>query len=425
MTTELNVKPARLLSLDVFRGASMAAMVLVNDPGDWGHIYPPLEHSKWDGCTPTDLIFPFFLFMVGVSIVYAMESKKAAVENHGSIILHAFRRMVTLITLTLLVQLFYHPASPGTLQCIALVLLMGIVLYVNTKANTLIWAITLVVTAILGWFLNHNGVVYLRLPGVLQRIAVVYFICTLLYLKTSAKTRVWLFAIALIGYYVIMCFIPVPGVGYANLQPETNMGAWLDKLVFTSNHLWAESHTWDPEGLLGVIPSLATGLFGIRVGTWLKRNDRDDSTKVTWMFVYGILAVVISLIWDLFFPINKALWTSSFVLYTGGLATITLATLYWLIDVQGYKKYTAFFVAFGVNAITAYLLSDIVPGLIALIKVNNADGVKIDLFSYFYQTLFVPYFSPVNASLMDAIAFVLLVWFLVWLLYRRKIIIKV
>jgi len=423
METEVKAKQPRLLSLDVFRGAAMAAMVLVNDPGDWGHIYPPLEHSKWNGCTPTDLIFPFFLFMVGVSIVYAMESKKAVVENRGQIILHAFRRMVTLIFITLLVQLFYHP-FPGTIQCIGIIVLMGLLLYVNTTQKTLVWALTLLVISILAWLFYHTQIVTLRIPGVLQRIAVVYFIGTLLYLKTSAKTIKWVFISSLIGYWIIMCFIPVPEVGYANLNPETNMGAFIDRLVFTTNHLWNEAHTWDPEGLLGVIPSLGTGLFGMMVGSWLKRGDRDDTTKVTWMFIYGLLAVTASLIWDLFFPINKSLWTSSFVLYTGGLATMTLATLYWLIDVQGYKKYTSFFVAFGINAITAYILSDIVPGTIALIKINSG-GKSIDAYSYFYQTVFVPHFTPVNASLAGGIAFTLLIYLMVWVLYKRKIIIKV
>ncbi|WP_461448551.1 acyltransferase family protein [Mucilaginibacter sp.] len=421
MTAELKVKQPRLLSLDVFRGASMAAMVLVNDPGDWGHIYSPLEHSKWDGCTPTDLIFPFFLFMVGVSIVYAMESKKAEIANHGQIILHAFRRMVTLMFLSWMVQLFYHP-FPGTIQCIGIVVLMGALLYVNTTQKTFVWVLTLLAICGLSWFFYHTQVVTLRIPGVLQRIALTYFVCTCLYLKTSAKTIKWTFILALVGYWIIMCFIPVPGVGYANLNPETNMGAYIDRIVFTTNHLWNEAHTWDPEGLLGVLPSIGTGLFGLMVGSWLKRRDRDDSIKVTWMFVYGLLAVTASLIWDLFFPINKALWTSSFVLYTGGLATMTLATLYWLIDVQGYKKYTMFFVAFGINAITAYILSDVVPGLIALVKIGSH---KTDAYSYIYQHAFVPYFTPVNASLAGGLAFTLLIFLMVWVLYKFKIIIKV
>jgi predicted acyltransferase len=369
MNTQL--KNTRLLSLDVFRGVTITGMILVNNPGDWGHIYAPLEHSKWNGCTPTDMIFPFFLFIVGVSIVYAMETKKEVLANHNKIILVALRRSLILIAISFGTHFLFHP---------------------------------------------NDGFAHIRFPGVLQRIALVYFICTVLYLKTSQKTRDWLFACLLIGYYVIMTFIPVPGVGYANLQPETNMGAWLDRLVFSTNHLWRESRTWDPEGLLGTLPAIATGLFGIRLGSWLKRKDRDESVKVTWMFTYGVLALIVALIWDLFFPINKALWSSSFVLYTGGWATISLALAYWLIDVQGYKRFTYFFVPFGANAITAYVLSNIIPHYVGMIKIGNAS---------IYQKFFVPYFSPVNASLASAVFFVLIIWVLMWILYRRRIIIKV
>jgi predicted acyltransferase len=369
----ITTKKTRLLSLDVFRGATIAAMILVNDPGDWGHIYAPLEHSKWNGCTPTDLIFPFFLFIAGVSIVYAMETRKLLMQDHKKIILTAFRRMVIIIAISWGIQLVLHP-----------------------------------------------GFAHLRFPGVLQRIALVYFICAVLYLKTSQKTRDWLFVIVLVGYYIIMCFVPVPGQGYATLEPETNIGAWVDRIVFSTNHLWSESHTWDPEGLLGTLPAIGTGLFGIRIGSWLKRTDRDESVKVSWMFTCGILAVVAGLIWDLFFPINKALWTSSFVLYAGGMATIALAICYWLIDVQGYKRFTTPFVVFGANAITAYILSGFVPTFISRISFNTAKG-SLPI----YNILFTPYLSPNNASLASAISFVLLLWILMWVLYSRKIFIKV
>lgn len=369
-STTQNPLKTRLLSLDVFRGLTIAAMILVNDPGDWGHIYAPLEHSKWNGCTPTDLIFPFFLFMVGVSIIYAMERKKDTV-SHSKLILKAFRRMVIILVIQYTIQLLFHP-----------------------------------------------GLSHMRIPGVLPRIAIVYFICTVLYLKTSQKTRDWLFVIALVGYYMMMNFIPVPGVGYANLEPTTNIGAWVDRMVFTPNHLWAESHTWDPEGLLGTIPAIATCLFGIRLGSWLKRRDREDSVKVTWMFTSGVISVILALIWDLFFPINKALWTSSFVLYTGGLATIGLALSYWLIDVQGYKKFTPPLVAFGANAITAYILADFIPHYLSMIR-GNAKGDP------FYHSFFRSFLSPINASLASAIFIVLIIWGVMWILYKRKIIIKV
>jgi predicted acyltransferase len=386
METQVIGKSPRLLSLDVLRGATIATMILVNDPGDWDHIYPPLEHSDWNGCTPTDLVFPFFLFMAGVAVVYAMETRKANKEDHGKLIAHAFKRMLTLLLINYGID------------------------YIFTVIN------------------NHwqfgDAIAHLRIPGVLPRIAVVYFICTVLYLKTSTKTRVWIFAGVLIGYYLIMTFIPVPGIGHANLEKETNLGAWLDRLVFGTNHLWNQKHTWDPEGLLGTIPALGTGLFGVRVGSWLKNKATEDAKKVTWMFVYGFGAIILALIWDLFFPINKQLWTSSFVLYTGGLATVILAMLYWLIDVQGYKRATPFFVAFGMNAITAYILAGVVPALIGYIHIHY-NGAKVDPLNYIFLKVFTPNFSPLNASLCSAILLVLIIWVIMWVLYKRKIIIKV
>ena len=234
--------------------------------------------------------------------------------------------------------------------------------------------------------------------------------------------RDWLLAGALIIYYLLLNFVPVPGAGPANLNPETNLGAWLDRLLLGTNHLWAESKTWDPEGILGTMPALATGLMGIRTGTWLKRTDREDSVKVTWLFVYGILAVVAGLVWDMFFPINKALWSSSFVLYTGGLAIIALALSYWLIDVQGRKKYMWIFVVFGMNAITAYILGDLLQGLIDLnfIKLGG-NGTT----AAFYHHYIAPYFGPYNASLVRAIIYLLLTWLPMLWLYKKKIYIKV
>lgn len=389
MQTGTNVKSPRLLSLDVLRGVAMAGMILVNNPGDWGHIYPPLDHSEWNGCTPTDLVFPFFLFMVGVATVFAMEKRLTETSGHGKLILHAFRRMVTLLAINYGVSLFFS--------------------LINGEFSKL----------------GIGGVLHgLRIPGVLPRIAVVYFICTVIYLKTTAKTRAWLFAGALIGYFIIMTCIPVPGVGYANLNPETNLGAWFDRLVFGTNHLWNQSKLWDPEGILGTIPAIGTGLFGIRVGTWLKNKTIEDGKKVSWMFVYGAAAVVIALFWDFFFPINKKLWTSSFVLYTGGLATMSLAALYWLVDVNNYKRWTPFFVTFGMNSITAYVLADIVPGFMGMIKMSY-HGQPTNLYGYLYQTVFVPFFNPFNASLAAAIALVLLLWLIMYPLYKRNIIIKV
>lgn len=375
MTAELTPKKPRLLSLDFFRGFTIAAMILVNDPGN-EHAYAPLEHADWNGCTPTDLIFPSFLFMVGVAIVYALQAKKHE-SNHGKIILNAFRRMVTLILIS--------------------------------------WAI--------GFFYNHSFAT-LRIPGVLQRIAVVYFICTILYLKTTEKTRNWIFAIALIGYWLLMTFIPVPDGHPANLEKETNLGAWLDRLVFGTNHLWRHSKTWDPEGLLGVIPSIGSCLFGISVGRWIKRTDVDSGVKTSWLFFYGVIAIILGLIWNLFFPINKQLWTSSFVLYAGGISTLGLTLSYWFIDVQGNKKWVWPFVVFGMNSIGAYILADFVGELINYIKIPYK-GNHIGLLSYINSTVFEPHFSAPNASLAFSLMYVLLCWIIMYPFYRKKIIIKV
>jgi len=217
-----------------------------------------------------------------------------------------------------------------------------------------------------------------------------------------------------------MCFIPVPGGTPANLNPETNFGAWIDRLVFGTHHLWRESVTWDPEGLLGTLPAIGTGLFGIRVGTWLKRADKESSVKVTWLFIYGTIAVVIALAWDLFFPINKALWTSTFVLYTGGLATIAMAFCYWMIDVQGHKKYVWILVVFGMNAITGYILSGILQGIINFIPVTGTTACE-----WFYHHAISPYFAPYNASLVRAVIYVFLTWLPMYWLYKKKIYIKV
>jgi predicted acyltransferase len=375
--------PVRLLSLDVFRGLTVAAMILVNNPGSWSTIYAPLKHAEWNGCTPTDLIFPFFLFIVGVSISYALGSKKDTTKQ-SKLIFTAFKRALILFGLGLFLNLF-PKVFTEPMEALSTV----------------------------------------RIPGVLQRIAIVFFITALIFIKTSQKTQLRLFAGILIVYWALMTLVPVPGVGYANLEKETNLGAWLDRSILTEAHLWRSAKTWDPEGILSTLPAVATGLFGVLIGTWLRRKDREESVKISWMFCIGILAVILGLIWDLCFPINKALWTSSFVLYAGGLATIGLALCYWLIDVQGYKKGTTPFVVYGVNAITVFFLSGLIPRILTMIKVTMPDGTSVSSRVWMYETFFTPYFSPVNASLAGAITFILIWLAILWWMFKKKIIVKV
>jgi predicted acyltransferase len=378
----------RLLSLDFFRGLTVATMILVNNPGSWAHIYAPLEHAEWNGCTPTDLVFPFFLFIVGVSIAYAMGSKKLDPSTHNKTILRALKRGLILFGLGLLLAVF--PRNFET--------------FFNDPVAP---------------FAN------LRIFGVLQRIGVVFFICSVIFLKQSEKNIFRTIIIILAAYWALMMFVPVPGVGYANLEKETNLGAWLDRTILTEAHLWKTAKTWDPEGILSTLPAIATGLFGVLVGVYLKRKDVEPGTKISWLFSIGILSVIAGLLWDLEFPINKALWTSSYVLYTGGLATMSLALSYWIIDVNKYNRFTKPFVIYGVNAITVFFVSGLLPRLINMIKIEQANGEKVGALTAFYQKFFVPYFSPINASLAYAIFVILFFYVILWAMYKKNIIIKV
>lgn len=374
----------RLLSLDVFRGATVAAMILVNNPGDWGHIYAPLEHASWHGCTPTDLIFPFFLFIVGVSITYAMSSKKADTQAHGQTILKAAKRAAILFGLGLFLSL-YPKIFTDPVAALSTV----------------------------------------RIPGVLQRIAVVFLISSIIFLKNSEKNIMRIAGGILILYWIIMTFIPVPGTGYPNLEKETNMGAWIDRSILTEAHLWKSAKTWDPEGILSTVPAIASGLIGVLVGAFLRRKDLEDSYKISWLFCTGLMLFIGGMVWGLQFPLNKSLWTSSFVLYTGGLATMILAFCYWIIDVNKYSGYTLPFVVYGKNAITVFFLSGLLPRTMNMIKVSNADGTESGLQSWLYNNLFSAHFSPINASLAWAIAQICFWFIILYIMYRKHIFIKV
>jgi predicted acyltransferase len=376
--------PQRLLSLDFFRGATVAAMILVNNPGDWGNIYVPLRHAAWNGCTPTDLIFPFFLFIVGVSISYAMGSKKADPSLHQRILVKAFKRALILFGLGLFLSL-YPKIFTAPIEALQTV----------------------------------------RIPGVLQRIALVFFMSAIIFVKNTEKNIFRIMIGLLVFYWAMMTFVPVPGVGYPNLEKETNLGAWIDRSILTEAHLYKSAKTWDPEGLFSTIPAIATGLFGVLVGLYLKRKDIDAATKIAWLFSTGFAAIGFGLLWDLQFPINKALWTSSFVLYTGGLATVILSLSYWIIDIQQYNKFTTPFVVYGVNAITVFFLSGLLPRTLNMIKVNMPDGQETGLQNWLYQTFYSANFSPVNSSLAWAVSQILFWYVLLYIMYKRKIIIKV
>ena len=363
--------PARLVSLDVFRGLTVMMMLLVNNPGDWGHIYPPLEHAEWNGCTPTDLVFPFFLFIVGVSLAYALAGAKATGAPTKPVLARVARRAATLFLLGVLTSLYPH--------------------------------------------FDFSTV---RIMGVLQRIGLVYFGCSAIYLTTGWRTQVALLVAFLAGYAALLQLVPVPGVGPANLAPETNLGAWLDRTVLSEAHLWRQSRTWDPEGLLGTLPALGTGLLGALAGQWL-RTTRPPAPKLAGLVATGVLAVGAGQLWGQWLPINKALWTSSYVLYTGGLALLLLALLYWLCDVRQARWWTAVPVAAGVNAIAVFFGSAILSRTLGLLPLAGPKG-PVGGKEWLYEWFIAPHFlDPRNASLAGAVV-CLLVWLVALVLVRRQ-----
>jgi predicted acyltransferase len=384
----------RLVSLDVFRGATVAAMILVNNPGSWDHIYWPLEHADWDGCTPTDLIMPFFLFIVGVSIVYAMDSRKQQGGARLELVQRAAVRAVKLLLLGWSLALF--PTSHAAVQ--------------QVLHSPIHWLATM------------------RVMGVLQRIAIVYFACALIFVFSEWRTWVTSCAIILIAYWAALRWIPVPGTNGIwigpNLGAETNLGAWLDRLVLTPQHLYKHS-TWDPEGLLSTTSAIGSGLIGMLIGHYLRRSESEPPVKVAWLFTAGVLLTIAGWIWSLGFPLNKQLWTSSFTLYTGGLATIFLAASYWIVDANSYRRFTQVPVAFGVNAITAFWGSGMMVRLLMLWQVR-LNGQTIGIKDYIYRKLIEPVFSSANfASMVGAIVFLGIWSAIVLLMYRMKWFIKV
>ncbi|HEY0100425.1 MAG TPA: DUF5009 domain-containing protein [Pyrinomonadaceae bacterium] len=364
----------RLLSLDVFRGLTIAGMILVNNPGSWEAIHPPLEHAAWHGWTPTDLVFPFFLFIVGVSIALALARRAEAGGTKRDLYLKIVRRTLIIFALGLV--------------------LAGFPRY---ELSTL------------------------RIPGVLQRIAVCYLVASVIFLNTKWRAQALIAASLLLLYWALMLSIPVPGYGAGDLSMEGNLAAYLDRALL-GRHTWKP--LYDPEGILSTIPAIATALCGVLTGHWL-RTRRSDLDKVAGMFVAGASGVLAGWAWGGWFPVNKALWTSSYVLLTAGLALQFLAVCYWLVDIKGVRRPAKPFLIFGSNALIIYFLAELFSRIISLITLPRADGGRVDLKTYIYENAFASWASPENASLMVAVCIVLLWLGVATLLYRRRIFIKV
>lgn len=364
----------RLVSLDAFRGIAIAGMILVNNPGSWSYVYAPLAHAPWHGWTPTDLIFPFFLFIVGVAMPFSFSRRLERSSSRRALFFHVVRRSLIIIALGLLLHGF-----------------------------------------------PRYDFSTIRIPGVLQRIGVVYFFASTAYLVLKARARWVLAAVLLLGYWALMTLVPVPGYGAGDLSKEGNLAAYVDNLLFRG-HMWEPA--WDPEGVLSTLPAIVTALLGVFTGEWLL-SARSRLEKLVGLFVAANAGLVLGLIWDAWFPINKNLWTSSYVLFTAGMGLHTLAMCYWAIDVRGSRAWASPFVVYGMNAIAVYVLSAFVSRVLILWKVPGAGGEAVPLKAWIYQNLFASWAGPLNGSLAFAVAYVLFWLGVVWLMYRRRIFIKI
>jgi len=359
-------------------------MLLVNNPGSWSAIYEPLEHAPWHGWTPTDLIFPFFLFIVGITTYLATAARRERAVDDSQLVRQILLRGALIVLFGILLNAFpFYPLERIT------------------------------------------GV---RFPGVLQRIGVCYICAALLTLRTTVRQQIAIVAALLLGYWAAMTLIPVPGqtvTGRALIdEPSASLAAWIDRGLFGS-HLWRSSKTWDPEGLLSTIPAIGTTMLGVLAGRWLGSTQRPLAERLTGLFGVGCLLMVAGLMWHWVFPINKNIWTSSYVLFTAGMAAAALATCAWLIDMLGLRRWTTPFAVFGVNPLLAFIGSGMMARLIYSVIQVPFRGKTVSIQRALYESAFASWLAPRNASLLFAVTFVLLWIGLLWTLYRRRVYLRV
>ena len=367
---------SRLLSLDAFRGLTIAGMILVNNPGSWSDVYAPLRHAEWHGWTPTDLVFPSFLLIVGVAIPLSFRNRLERGDAPSSLFAKVVRRS-------------------------ALIFLLG--LFLNAFP-----------------FTSENLFSTGRIPGVLQRIALCYLASALLYLNMRPHRLVQTTLILLVGYWALMTLVPVPGFGTASLDRTGNLAAWVDRGLLRG-HTYKPDY--DPEGLLSTIPSIATTLIGVLAGTWFL-GARPTAEKVAGILAWGTILLAIGAAWGMVFPLNKALWTSSFVLYSAGMSLLILGVLAWLIEVEGKRKWAMPFLVFGANPIAAYVLSGLLARVLSMVKVVGPTGESTPLKTLIYEQGFARWADAPTASLMYALAYVIFWLAVMSVFYRLKIFIR-
>lgn len=356
----------RLVSLDAFRGATIALMILVNTPGDAGAAYWPLKHAEWHGWTPTDLVFPSFLWIAGVALTLAAERRLAAGVTRRDLFLQTARRALLLYAI-------------GVFLC--------------------------------GF--PHFDLATLRWMGVLQRIAICTLAGAAIWLTTGLRGRVaWIVGL-LVTYWALMTLVPVPGFGAGRLDLEGNLAHYVDRVVLGA-HNWVETKTWDPEGLVSTLPAIATFLFGTLAGSWLL-DRRPLGERLAWLAAVGGGLVAVGLVCHQWMPINKKIWTSTFAIFMAGLDCLIYAVTAWLVDERGWRTPVKPLVILGMNSIAVYVAAELFDTMLYMANVRDA----------IYETAFVPFASAANASLLYACAYTLVMFAVAWGLYRRRIFIRV
>lgn len=372
----------RLASLDSFRGLAIASMILVNNPGSWSHVYGPLRHAEWHGFTPTDQIFPAFLFIVGAAIPFTLARyRDTAAPDRGAFHRRLVRRVVVLFALGLVLDASFM---------------------------------------LMDWAINGAPVDLstLRIMGVLQRISLTYLLAVLLVLTLPPRLQIVVVGLVLIGYWAALELIPVPGYGPGVLTPEGALPSYLDRLVFTPAHLY--QRWFDPEGLLSTLPAAASVMFGYAAGAWVK-GSAVSSRVSAGLAAAGLICLLVGALWGLAFPLNKQLWTSSYVVFTAGGSLVLLGLCYEIMEVRRWSWIGWPLQVMGVNAIALFFASGIVVRLLNVVRV--ADGRSLHL--WIYQDLIVPRAGELDGSLAFALATVLIWWLVLYGLYRRGWIIRI
>ncbi len=350
-------------------------MVLVNNPGSWEQVYQQLDHSAWDGWTFTDMVFPSFLWMVGVSMTLSFAKRMAGEHSRRKMMLHSVRRSVSIFVVALVLNQFPYFTFD-----------------------------------------------YVRLPGVLQRIAICYVIAAAIYLY-GGRRGVMIGVLALLtGYWMLMTLYPVPGFGPGVLTRDGNFAKYIDGLVL-DGHMWRQTRTWDPEGIVSTLPAIATTLFGVLTGMFLRAN-RSDAERAAWLFTASCGLLLSGLVMNIWMPINKNLWSASYSVFMAGMSTGIFALFYWLVDARGHKAWAKPFVIYGQNALAAFVFSGMVARLMEEIKVPDAGGRTVPLQQWVYRNALLPMAQPKRASVLYAVANVAVVFLFSYVLYRKKWLIR-